>query len=259
VTPLSATIVTLNEAPHIERAIRSVAFADEVVVVDSGSTDGTQAIAGGLGARVIEEPWRGYARQKNFASEQARHDWILSIDADEEVSPPLAREIAAVMQSGPRASGYHFPRLARYLGGWIRHSGWYPGRKIRLYDRRRGRWEGDYVHESVRLEGDSAAGALKGDLLHFTCDSLSQHLRTIDRYTALAPREVAARGTPVSPRRLAIDPAWTFFRTLIIQRGFLDGTRGLTIAWMAAFYTFLKYARAREMQTREMQTGEMQK
>jgi glycosyltransferase involved in cell wall biosynthesis len=246
VTPLSATIVTLNEAPHIERAIRSVAFADEVVVVDSGSTDGTQAIAGGLGARVIEQPWLGYAGQKNFAAEQAENEWILSIDADEEVSPALAREIGALMQAGPQASAYHFARLARYLGGWIRHSGWYPDRKVRLYDRRRGKWAGDYVHESVRIDGVTAA--LNGDLLHFTCDSLSQHLRTIDRYTALAAQEVAARGTPVSLRRLTLDPAWTFVRTLIIQRGFLDGTRGLTIAWMAALYTFLKYSRARELQ-----------
>jgi len=248
VTALSATIVTLNEAVNIERAIRSLSFADEILVVDSGSTDGTQAIAGSLGARVIEQPWLGYAGQKNFAAEQAAHDWILSLDADEEVSPALAQEIVALMQSGPQASGYHFPRLARYLGGWIHHSGWYPDRKVRLYDRRRGRWTGDYVHESVRIDGANAA--LNGDLLHFTCDSLTQHLGTLDSYTALAAQELASRGTPVSLRRLTIDPAWTFVRTLIIQRGFLDGTRGLTIAWMAALYTFLKYSRARELTRR---------
>jgi glycosyltransferase involved in cell wall biosynthesis len=224
-----------------------VAFADEILVVDSVSTDGTQAIAAELGARVIERPWPGYARQKNFAAEQARHDWILSIDADEEVSAPLAGEIVAAMRGGPQASGYHFPRLARYLGGWVRHSGWYPDRKIRLYDRRRAAWAGDYVHESVKMEGGAAVAALNGDLLHFTCDSLAQHLRTIDRYTALAAEELAARGTPVPLRRLSIDPAWTFLRTLIFQGGFRDGTRGLIIAWMAALYTFLKYAKAREM------------
>jgi glycosyltransferase involved in cell wall biosynthesis len=245
VTRLSGTIVSLNEAANIERAIRSLRFTDEIVVVDSGSTDGTQALAERLGARVIEHAWQGYAGQKNFAAQQARHDWILSIDADEEVSPALAEEIAAVMRAGPEASGYQFPRLARYLGGWIRHSGWYPDRKVRLYDRRRGAWTGDFVHESITLEGP--ARALNGDLLHYTCDSLGQHLRTIDRYTALAAQEVAARGATVSLRRLTVDPVWSFVRAFVIERGFLDGVRGLTIAWMAALYTFLKYARAREM------------
>ena len=247
VTPLSATIITFNEAGNIERAIRSVALADEVLVIDSGSTDGTQTIARQLGARVVEEPWRGYAGQKNFAAEQAAHDWILSIDADEEVSSRLAGEIAALMKAGPSAAGFDFPRLARYMGGWVRHSGWYPDRKIRLYDRRRGRWAGDYVHESVRMDGAESHASLEGDLLHYTCDSLSQHLRTLDRYTSLAAQEVVARGKGVPLRRITLDPMWTLFRTLVIQRGFLDGTRGLTIAWMAALYTFLKYAKAREM------------
>ncbi len=239
---ISATIVTLNEERNIARAIQSLTCADEILVVDSGSTDRTREIAAGLGARVIEEPWRGYAAQKNFAACSAAHDWILSLDADEELTPELASEIAALKHNPAPRDGYSFPRLAQYLGRWIHHSGWYPDRKLRLYDRRKGKWVGEYVHESVRVE--SGAGQLRGNLLHYTCASLSEHLRTLDRYTTLAAQEVAARGKPVPLIRLTMDPAWTFFRTYFIQRGFLDGRQGLLIACMAGLYTFLKYAKA---------------
>ena len=239
---ISATIVTLNEERNIVRAIRSLACADEILIVDSGSTDRTREIAAELGARVIEEPWHGYAAQKNFAACSAAHDWILSLDADEELTPELATEIAALKQNPAPRDGYTFPRLAQYLGRWIHHSGWYPDRKLRLYDRRKGKWVGEYVHESVRVEG--SAGELRGNLLHYTCASLSEHMRTLDRYTTLAAQELAARGTRVSSIRLTIDPAWTFFRTYFIQRGFLDGRQGLIIAVMAGLYTFLKYAKA---------------
>ena len=236
---ISATIVTLNEERNIARAIGSLRCADEIVVVDSGSTDGTREIAARMGARVIEEPWRGYAGQKNFAACCAANEWILSIDADEELTEELAAEIAQLKKEGTRFDGYSFPRLAQYLGRWIRHSGWYPDRKVRLYNREKAEWVGEYVHESVRVRG--ASGELQGDLLHYTCASLSEHLRTLDRYTSLA-----ARGTAVSLTRLAVDPAWTFFRTYVLQRGCLDGRQGLAIAWMAALYTFLKYAKACE-------------
>jgi glycosyltransferase involved in cell wall biosynthesis len=241
---ISATIVTLNEERNIARAIGSLRCADEVVVVDSGSTDGTREIAARMGARVIEEPWRGYAGQKNFAACCAANDWILSIDADEELTEELAAEIAQLKQEGARVDGYSFPRLAQYLGRWIRHSGWYPDRKIRLYNRGKAEWVGEYVHESVRVRG--ASGELQGDLLHYTCASLSEHLRTLDRYTSLAARGAVAGGKTASLTRLAVDPAWTFFRTYVLQRGFLDGRQGLAIAWMAALYTFLKYAKACE-------------
>ena len=238
---ISATIVALNEEANIARAIASLGCAVEIVVVDSGSADRTREIAAGLGARIVEEPWRGYAAQKNFASAAAAHDWILSIDADEALTPELAAEIAA-LGDDPPFRGYNMPRLAQYLGRWIRHSGWYPDRKIRLFDRRRGAWAGAYVHESVRLDGP--AGQLHGNLLHYTCNSLSEHLRTLDRYTTLAAQEVLARNAPVPTRRLLADPAWTFVRTYVFRRGFLDGPQGLAIAWMAALYTFLKYAKA---------------
>jgi glycosyltransferase involved in cell wall biosynthesis len=239
---ISATIVTLNEQRNIARAIDSLCCADEVLVVDSGSTDQTREIALCHGARVIEEPWRGYAAQKNYAASCAAHDWILSLDADEQLTPELAAEILALKQAGPKAGGYSFPRLAQYLGRWIHHSGWYPDRKTRLYNRRKAEWTGDYVHETVLVKGP--VSELNADLLHFTCDSLSEHLRTLDRYTTLAASELIAQKKPVSLGRLAIDPAWTFVRSYVLRRGFLDGSQGLAIAWMAALYTFLKYAKA---------------
>lgn len=241
---ITATVVTLNEERNIARAIESLRCADEVVVVDCGSTDRTCEIAVRLGARVIEEPWRGYARQKNFAAGVAEYEWILSIDADESITEELEAEILTLKKDGARFDGYSFPRLAQYLGRWIRHSGWYPDRKVRLYDRRKAEWVGEFVHESVRVNG--TVGELQGNLLHYTCASLSEHLRTLDRYTSLAARELAAQGKAVTMRRLTMDPAWTFFRTYVLQRGFLDGRQGLAIAWMAALYTFLKYAKACE-------------
>jgi len=246
---ISATIVAFNEERNIARAIRSLGLGhgcvDEIIVVDSGSTDRTREIAASLGARVVEEPWRGYAAQKNFSASIAANDWILSIDADEELTPALAAEISALKNQPSGFDGWTMPRLARYLGRWIRYSGWYPDRKLRLYHRESGAWQGDYVHESVQVNGK--VGQLKGDLLHFTCDSLSQHLSTIDTYTSLAAKALIASGKPVPIRRLVADPPWTFVRSYIIQRGFLDGAQGLVIASMASFYTFMKYAKAREM------------
>jgi glycosyltransferase involved in cell wall biosynthesis len=241
---ITATIVTLNEERNIARAIESLRCADEVLVVDSGSKDQTREIAVRLGARVIEEPWRGYAAQKNFAAGCAANDWILSLDADEALTDRLQSEILSLKKEGARCDAYSFPRLARYLGRWIRHSGWYPDRKVRLYDRSKAEWVGSYVHESVRVSGGGTTGELQGDLLHYTCASLSEHLRTLDRYTTLAAQEIVAQRKAVTMRRLVLDPPWTFFRSYVLRRGFLDGRQGLAIAWMAALYVFLKYAKA---------------
>ncbi len=241
---ISATIVTLNEERNIARAIESVRCADEVLVVDSGSTDRTCEIARRLGARVIQEPWRGYAAQKNFAADSAAHEWILSLDADEAVNEELEGELLALKLETPRFHAYAMPRLAQYCGRWIRHGGWYPDRKIRFYERGFGEWTGRYVHESVTTT--HPVGQLNGHLLHFTCGSLSEHVRTVDKYTTLAARELAERGRAVSLARLTLDPAWTIFRTYVLRRGFLDGAQGIAIAWMAGLYTFLKYAKARK-------------
>jgi glycosyltransferase involved in cell wall biosynthesis len=242
---ITATIITRDEERNIARAIESLRCADEILIVDSGSVDRTVELAGKLGARVIEANWRGYSAQKNWAAEQASHDWILSLDADEALSEALEAEIWNLKKSGPAADAYTMPRMARYLGRWILHSGWYPDRKVRLYRRDRASFVGDFVHESVRARG--SVGALENNLLHYTCDSLSEHVKTVDRYTTLAAQELAARRVKVPVTRLLADPAWTFVKTYFLQRGFLDGPEGLTIAHMAAFYTFLKYSKARNM------------
>lgn len=242
---ISATIITRNEERNLPRAIESLRCCDEILVVDSGSTDRTVEIAARFGARVLEANWRGYAGQKNYASDQALHDWVLSIDADEALSEDLEAEIWALKKRGPAYDAYTVPRMAQYLGKWILHSGWYPDRKIRLFDRRKARWVGDYVHESVISDG--RAGALDGNLLHYTCQSLSEHMRTMNGYTTLAAEEIAARRQRAGYGDLLFKPPWTFFKTYVLQQGFRDGVEGLAIAYMAALYTFLKYAKARFM------------
>ena len=242
---ITATIITLNEERNIARAIESLRCCDEIVILDSGSIDCTVELAEKLGARVLEAGWRGYAGQKNWAAEQAGHDWILSLDADEALSEALEGEIWNLKKNGPRHDGYTMPRMAQYLGKWILHSGWYPDRKLRLYDRRKAKWVGDFVHESVQVRG--RVGHLESAILHFTCDSISEHVKTIDRYTTLAAQELVANRQNVGLSKLIFDPPWTFVKTYVLQRGFLDGVEGLILAYMAAFYTFVKYAKARNM------------
>jgi glycosyltransferase involved in cell wall biosynthesis len=242
---ITATIITLNEERNIARAIESLRCCDEILIIDSGSIDRTMELAQNLGVQVIEAGWLGYAAQKNWAAEQAANDWILSLDADEALSEALEAELWNLKKSGPQYDAYTMPRLARYLGRWILHSGWYPDRKIRLYHRAKARWVGEFVHESVQVDG--RLGHLDSNILHFTCDSLSEHLKTLDKYTTLAAQEIAARRVKVPLYRLILDPPWTFLRSYILKRGFLDGHEGLIIAYMAAFYTFLKYSKARIM------------
>jgi len=242
---ITATIITLNEERNIARAIESLRCCDEIVMLDSGSADRTVELAEKFGARTIESPWRGYAGQKNWAAEQAANDWILSLDADEALSEALEGEIWSLKKTGPKYDAYTMPRLAQYLGKWILHSGWYPDRKVRLYHRSKAKWIGSFVHESVQVDG--RIGHLDANLLHFTCDSLSEHLKTMDRYTTLAAEELVSHKAKIQTRHMILDPAWTFVRTYFLQRGFQDGLEGLTIAYMAALYTFLKYAKARNM------------
>lgn len=242
---ISAAIITYNEERNIARALESLRCCDEIVVVDSGSTDRTVELATKLGARVLDLAWRGYAGQKNYASECCQNDWVLSLDADEALSEALEAEIWQIKKNGPEFDAYTMPRLAQYLGRWILHSGWYPDRKIRLFDRRHAKWVGNFVHESVAVDG--RVGHLNANILHFTCSSLSEHLRTLDRYTTLAAEQLVSQKAEIGWKELALDPAWTFFRTYFVQRGFLDGYEGLAIAYMAAFYNFLKYAKAKNM------------
>lgn len=242
---ISVTIIARDEEAHIARAISSVDFCAEVLVVDSGSTDRTVEIARSLGATVLHHEWPGYAAQKNFAAENASHDWILSIDADEAVGPGLAASIRGLAEREPEHAGFDFPRLARYCGKWIRHSGWYPDRKVRLYRRDRGRWVGDFVHESVVVSGP--IGHLEGDLLHYTCDTFRDHRANVERYTDLAAREIVASGQRPTASRLFLGPPFAFAKSFFLQLGFMDGAAGFTIAWMAARYVYLKHAKARKL------------
>lgn len=242
---ISATIITFNEERNIARAIESLRCCDEILVLDSGSNDRTVEIATNLGARVEEASWHGYAAQKNIAAELASNDWVLALDADESLSEALEAEIWHIKKSGPRHDGYTVPRLAQYLGRWILHSGWYPDRKIRLFDRRKAKWVGEFVHESVKVRG--SVGHLESNLLHFTCNSLSEHLKTMDMYTTLAAQEMVTQKRAVGFTELLLDPPWTFFLSYFWKLGFLDGIEGLTIAYMAGLYNFVKYSKVRSM------------
>ncbi len=242
---ISATIITFNEERNIARVIESLRCCDEILVLDSGSNDRTVEIATKHGARVEEASWHGYAAQKNIAAELASNDWILSLDADESLSEALEAEIWHIKKTGPKCDGYTVPRLAQYLGKWILHSGWYPDRKVRLFNRKKAHWVGDFVHESVKVDGH--VGRLESNLLHFTCDSLSEHLRSMDAYTTLAAQELVTMRKDAGIIQLLFDPPWTFVRTYFLKLGFLDGVEGLTIAYMAGLYNFVKYSKARYM------------
>jgi glycosyltransferase involved in cell wall biosynthesis len=242
---ISATIITHNEARNIERAIRSLSCADEVVIVDAESTDGTRAVAQNLGARVLVHPWAGFAAQKNLASDQARYDWILSLDADEELNADAQQAISDWKSSTPTAAGYRFARRARYLGRWILHSGWYPDYKVRLFNRRRGRWKGDYVHESVEVSGP--VETLPGEILHYTCDSLDEHRQRIEVYAHLAATELFHKGAAPNLISRTFAPAWVFTNSYLVRLGILDGYRGFLIAWMAARAVRRKYAKWAKM------------
>jgi glycosyltransferase involved in cell wall biosynthesis len=242
---ISATIIAFNEERNIARVIESLRCCDEILVLDSGSNDRTVELAAKHGARVEEASWHGYAAQKNIVAKLATHDWILALDADESLSEALEAEIWHIKKIGPDFDAYTVPRLAQYLGRWILHSGWYPDRKVRLFDRRKAQWVGQFVHESVKVDG--SVGHLESNLLHFTCSSLSEHLKSMDGYTTLAAQELVMREKNLGISRLLFDPPWTFFQTYVIKMGFLDGVEGLTIAYMAGLYNFLKYSKARYM------------
>ena len=245
---ISATIIARNEENNIGRAIASLRFCDEIVVIDSGSTDRTVEIATSSGAVVARNDWPGYAAQKNFAANAAAHDWILSIDADEEVSPELAASIHRLLEAGTQHVGFDFARKARYCGRWITHSGWYPDRKVRLYRRDTGSWKGDFVHESVVISG--SVGHLDGDLLHYTCDTLEAHRANVERYTDLAAQEIHSAGRKPPVWRVLLGPPYAFVKSYLLQLGLLDGAAGLTIARMAAWYVYLKYSKARRLASR---------
>ena len=245
---ISAIVITFNEEHNIAAALQSLSWADEIVIVDAESSDRTVEIASAFTDRIFVRPWPGYSAQKNFAAEQAENDWIFSLDADERVTPELKNAILKIKDQSEPPAGYETARRTFYLGRWIKHSGWWPDRKVRLYDRHRARWRGDFVHES--LEVDGRIEPLEGELLHFTVRDASEHHLRMDRYTTLAARELYDRGTHKSIGSLLLSPLIVFLRCYFFKLGFLDGIPGLAIARFAAHYEFLKNLKLWEMRSK---------
>jgi len=252
---ITACIITRDEEDRLGDCLASLAGVDEIVVVDSGSTDATRAVAEAAGARVVERDWPGHVAQKNRAVEMATHDWVLCLDADERLSPELDAAIRAVKRDGPGAvRGYHLNRHTEYLGRWINHGGWYPQWRLRLFDRRAGGWTGVDPHDRVEVSGSTAR--LSGDLRHHTYRDLSDHVRTINSFTSIAARERRSAGRRFSPVMMIVGPLWRISRTYVLRLGFLDGRPGLVLGDMAGYYVFLKHAKLLELEREARMTGE---
>jgi len=236
---ISATIITFNEESNIKAACESVAWADEVVVVDSNSTDRTRELAEACGARVITNAWPGFGAQKQFAVDQATHEWIFSLDADERVSNELRNSIQSLKEL---ADGYEVSRRTYYQGRWIRGGGWYPDRQLRLFKKSRGRWKQRHIHESVTMDPGARVERLQGDLLHYTSEGAAHHHRMIgERYAPLAALQMFEEGRRTSVFGVASAGPAAFVRSLILKGGLRDGFAGFTIASFAAHHAFLKH------------------
>ncbi len=249
---LSAVLITLNEAARIDSCLRALAFCDEIVVVDSGSRDDTCARAQALGARVLHQAWLGFGPQKQFAVEQALHDWVLCIDADECVSPQLAASIQAALRD-PQAVAYRFARCNRFLGRWLRHGEGYPDWSLRLFDHRHAHWSQDAVHEKVEVQGHVAT--LRGDLLHESQETLARYLEKQNRYTDLQAAMLLARGRRYSSVKMLTSPLFRFLRFYVIKAGFLDGRAGLIHILIGCQNSFFKYAKLHEAEQLQRQNA----
>lgn len=237
---LSVILITYNESRHIAACLKSVAFADEWVVVDSGSTDGTREIAESLGARVVKtDDWPGFGVQKGRALALARGRWVLSIDADERVSEALAARIQAAIRNEQAADGYELSRISRFCGQWMRHGDWYPDRVLRLFRRERGCFTDDLVHERLQVQG--GVERLEGDLLHDTMPSLDDALDKMNRYSTGRALDKVAAGRSGGLGTALGHGLWAFLRCYLLKRGFLDGRLGLVLAIYVAEGTYYRY------------------
>jgi glycosyltransferase involved in cell wall biosynthesis len=252
--PLSLVIITRDAAHELADCLASAAFAAETIVVDSGSSDDTAAIAARSGARLIEHAWEGFGPQKNFAVGEAKHDWVLCLDADERVTPDLAASISALFASGslaaaaytePTAAAYTMARRNRFLGRWLAHGEGYPDWNIRLFDRRRACWSADLVHEKVIADGP--VSRLRGDLLHASAESVDAYIAKQNRYTTVQAALMHARGERAGIAQLALSPIARFLRFYVLRLGFLDGAAGFAHIAIGAFASFLKYAKLRAL------------
>jgi glycosyltransferase involved in cell wall biosynthesis len=239
---LSAVIITFNEEKNIGRCLDSLAgVADDVVVVDSFSTDRTVGICREKGARVVAHAFEGHIQQKNWALDQAQYPIVLSLDADEALSETLRQSILEVKAAERPADGYHMNRLSNYCGQWIHHSGWYPDRKLRLFDRHKGRWGGLNPHDKVIMEPGSSEAFLKGDLYHYSYYTVEEHYQRARKYADIAARAMADAGRTSNWFRLIANPTFKFIRNYLIKLGFLDGKAGFIISWISARETYWKY------------------
>jgi glycosyltransferase involved in cell wall biosynthesis len=247
VIQLSAVIITYNEERNIARCLDSIKeIVDEIVIVDSFSTDKTVEICNSCGAKVHQQKFEGHIQQKNYAVGKTSFPFVLSLDADEVLSDELKKSIASV-KSQWKFDGYEMNRLTNYCGAWIRHSGWYPDRKIRLFDKRKGKWTGVNPHDCYALNNPHASvGYLQGDILHYSYYSISGHVKQADYFTEISARVLYEQGRKASLIRLLISPLFRFVRDYVIKCGFLDGYYGLIVCMISSYAVFLKYAKLRE-------------
>lgn len=252
---LSLVVITKNAAHQLADCLASAPFVDEVLVVDSGSSDGTVALAESLGARVIYQEWLGYGRQKQFAVEQASHDWVLCLDADERLTPKLGESILAALVK-PEHAAYRFPRRNRFMGRYLGHGEGYPDWSMRLFDRRKGRWSFDPVHEKVLLEAGSTVGTLEGDLLHDSAETLTSYLAKQNLYTTLAAEQAFRAGKSATWVHVLLSPWFRFFKFYVVRQGFRDGVPGLVHICIGCFNSFTKYAKMLELKRNKREIQE---
>ena len=246
---LSVSIITFNEEKNIARCIRSVAeIADEIVVVDSLSTDNTKQICLDLGTKFIEQPFLGYKEQKNFALEQVQHDHVLSLDADEALSPELLSSIKREKAAGFAASGYTMNRRSWYCDSWIYHGYWYPDTKLRLAKRSKVNWKGINPHDKLEIDSSEKVVHLAGDILHYTYYTIDEHVQQGNKFSTIAAKAYFEQGKRSSILKLLVNPAWAFFSSYLLKKGFLDGFNGYVISKQTANQTFLKYAKLLQLQ-----------
>lgn len=242
---LSIIIIAKNEEKNLERSLKAVQGMGEIILVDSGSTDNTRAVAERFGAQVFDIDWQGFGRAKKFAQEKANGNWILSVDADEVVTSPLREEILAIVGKSDSKAGYEIARLTNFMGKWIYHSGWYPDYVLRLFRRDIGAFTDSLVHESVNLSGP--VGRLNNSLLHYSYPDISVYLRKLDRYTSLGAEELRRQGRKFHIHQLLLKPPASFFRHYLTGAGFLDGLEGFLIAGLSAYGTFIKYVKLKAL------------
>jgi len=249
--PISAVIITLNCVRPLAACLDSLGFVDEIVVVDSGSTDWTIELAQSRGIKLIHQDWLGFGAQKQYAVEHAQHDWVLCIDSDERVSPELAERICATLaleKERPTYSAYQFPRCNKFMGRYLRHGEGYPDLSLRLFDRRQARWSDDAVHEAVQVKEGARVGQLKGDLLHDSAETLDSYLTKQNRYTSLAADQAFATGRRVGAAQLVLSPLVRFIKFYFFRLGCLDGVPGLVHILIGCQNSFSKYAKIIDLQ-----------